>query len=100
MRPNYVYHVVTTNGHGVHSREFKRCAEAKATAQRCAEAEAESPVKLGPFEIERVQLCAGGSRRYWMRRRSRWVLWDSAQNIDARRPDWRWPEAVDEESDG
>ncbi len=88
--PDYTYRVVTSNGHGVHSRDFRRCANAKAHAAGLAAIDGHG---FGPYEVERVRHWPGGSRTYWLRKGSRWVLWDAGQDIDARQPDWRWPNA-------
>ncbi len=83
-RPRYTYRVVTSNGHGIHGREFTRCSDAKASAAR----QAATPDSLGPYEIERVLHLPDGSRYYWMRRRTRWVPWAPRQGADVRLPDW------------
>jgi len=85
----YTYSVVSHNGSGVMASGFKRCADAKRAAERIAARE--STVKLGPFEIERVEHI-GSARRYWMRQRSRWVLWNPHADIEDRKPDWIYVE--------
>lgn len=79
----YTYRVVTSNGHGVHSREFKRCSDAKEHAAHRAQH------TLGPYEIERIENLDGGrARRYQLRSRSRWVQWHPEQDAAIRKPDW------------
>ena len=91
--PRYTYDVVTHNGSGVHASGFKRCSDAKKCAERLAESRAGRRVKFGPFEIQRVEHPTPHSRRYWVRRRSRWVIWNPHQGIDDRMPDWRYEDA-------
>jgi acyl-CoA hydrolase len=86
----YTYDVVTHNGAGVHASDFRRCSDAKRCAERLAEKDATQRIKFGPFEIQRVEHTSAHSRRYWVRKRSRWVLWNPAQGIDERKPDWRY----------
>lgn len=86
-RSRFTYRVVTSNGAGIHGREFARCSDAKATAQQLAERDREQKVKFGPFEIERVENLGSG-HRYWMRKRSRWVLWNPHEDYETRSPDW------------
>lgn len=92
----YMYRVVTSNGAGVFS-EHRRCADARAAAQARADAERDRRVRLGPYEIERVELRDYGGHRYWMRRRSQWVLWDPNKDETVRRPDWIYGDAREEE---
>lgn len=82
--PRYSYRVVTANGHGVHGRDFRRCADAKERAVALAQVEP----YFGPYEVERVQHLEGNGRRYWLRRRSRWVPWDPKCDAAVRKPDW------------
>lgn len=89
MSANYTYSVVSHNGAGVMAKGFTRCADAKRAAERLAERDAASRVKLGPFEIERIEHLGHG-RRYWMRQRSRWVPWNPRRDMDARNPDWAY----------
>jgi hypothetical protein len=98
-RKSYTYRVVTSNGHGVHSRDFKRCCDAKARAAAIAAVDRHG---FGPYEIERVQhLDSGWSRRYFLRRGSRWVHWQVGVGADDRCPDWLWPSAIpDSRSEG
>lgn len=84
-RRNYSYEVVTSNGAGVHAKGFKRPAEARAAMERLA-ARWKWP---DLFEIQRVWINpVTRGRRYWMRRRSRWVEWDCHRDATCREPDW------------
>lgn len=95
----YRYRVVTSNGAGIHTGLYRRCADAKAAAERIVERERARTVKLGPYEIERVQLLDYGGHRYWMRRGSQWVPWDPNEDETVRRPDWIYGDPREEESD-
>lgn len=81
----YTYEVVTSNGCGVHAKGFKRCADARAAMERIA-----AKYSLADFfEIQRVEhLLPGSSRRYYMRKRSRWVPWRHDLEHAEREPDW------------
>lgn len=92
--PRYTYRVVSGNGSGVFcaGREFGRCSDAKKAAAHLAAQERNAKVKLGPYEIERVEHVSMSSRRYWMRRRSRWVVWNAHKDEMVREPDWIYGE--------
>lgn len=86
-RKVYTYRAVSSNGAGSYGGDQRTVAAAKARA----EAQAAAWPEHGPFEVERVEHLPGGGRRYWMRQRSRWVLWNPHADADVRQPDWRWP---------
>jgi hypothetical protein len=92
----YRYEVVSCNGHGVHGPQFKRFRDARAHAQRIVE-NRPTTVVLGPYEIQRVEYVevVGGSRRYSMRQRSRWVPWSHKRDHTVRKPDYLWYEPFD-----
>lgn len=71
----YSYRVVTCNGHGVHSNLIADVREARRLAKRLAVKERDHRVKLGPYEVERVEHVNLGHdwpRRYSMRDRRWW----------------------------
>lgn len=76
--------MVTCNGAGVHATS-RKLADARAMASRIAK-----EYDWGPVEIERVEHLDGGSVRYWMRQRKRWVLWNPRRDVEDRQPDWLW----------
>ena len=94
-RASYSYRVVTSNGHGVHSRDFRRCGDAKKHAAIVAQRDGRH--NFGPYEIERVQHF-GNSRNYQLRCGSRWVQWDPRQDAAARQPDWIYGDERREEA--
>ena len=84
-RKNYTYRVVSTNGHGVHGRDWETCAAARGAMLKIA---ASFPLPDQFFEIERVEHIDQWTRSYQMRQGSRWVPWDSHRDFNARQPDW------------
>jgi hypothetical protein len=92
----YRYRVSSLNGADLYGPEFESFKEARKFAEVYA-SNRSSTVVLGPFEIERVGYLdyIGGTRRSWMRQRSRWVPWDPERGHTVRRPDFIWYEPFD-----
>lgn len=84
MASRFSYRVVSSNGAASYSNDKRSLRVAKRTAEKVLAAN----ITPEAIEIERVEALPSGGNRYWVRRGSRWVLWDATADADERKPDF------------